>query len=169
MFTLPKPSDGFEWVQLPAGPVLVCRPVERYASHLFTTRPWQLGAVLFTAFGVLALVVAAIGIYSVVSYTVSQRVHEMGVRIALGARVGDILSLVTGESSRVVGLGVLLGVGAALLLGRLVASLLYGISARDPVILTTSALVLFAIGVAASLVPALRAARVDPVSALRAD
>jgi ABC-type antimicrobial peptide transport system permease subunit len=132
-------------------------------------RPWRLGALLFTAFGALALLVAAIGVYSVVSYAVSQRVHEMGVRIALGAGVADILRLVARESITTVGLGVALGIVAALGLGRLVASLLYGISERDPVVLAASALVLCLVGVAASLVPAWRAARVDPVTALRAD
>jgi ABC-type antimicrobial peptide transport system permease subunit len=132
-------------------------------------RPWQLGATLFTAFGILALVVAAIGIYSVVAYAVSQRTHELGVRIALGARVADLLELVVGESFKVVAIGIVIGVLASLALGKLVASLLYGLSPRDPLVVAGSALVLCAIGIGASLIPAWRAARVDPVTALRMD
>jgi putative ABC transport system permease protein len=132
-------------------------------------RPWRLGATLFTAFGILALVVAAIGVYSVVAYAVSQRMHEMGIRVALGAKVTDIVRLVLGESSRIVAVGVGLGILAAIGLSRLVASLLFGISARDPWVIATAAAVLLAVGLAASVVPGWRAARVDPSTALRAD
>lgn len=132
-------------------------------------RPWRLGAILFTAFGVLALVVAAIGVYSVVAYAVSQRTHEMGIRIALGARLSDIVGLVLGESSRTVVFGILVGVATAIALSRLVASLLYGISARDPFVIGGAALALLVIGVVASVVPGWRAARVDPSTALRSD
>jgi predicted permease len=123
-------------------------------------RPWRLGAVLFTAFGALALIVAAIGVYSVVAYAVTQRMHEMGVRIALGAGLSDIVGLVTTETFKVVAVGVALGILASLALGRLVASLLYGLSPRDPMVMAAAAVVLCAIGVAASLVPAWRASRV---------
>jgi ABC-type antimicrobial peptide transport system permease subunit len=132
-------------------------------------RPWRLGAILFTAFGALALVVAAIGVYSVVAYAVTQRMHEMGVRIALGARLPDIMTLVTTESVKVVAVGVGLGIVIALALGRLIVSLLYGLSPHDPLVILAAAAVLCAIGIAASLVPAWRASRVDPVIALRAD
>jgi ABC-type antimicrobial peptide transport system permease subunit len=132
-------------------------------------RPWRLGATLFTAFGVLALIVAAIGVYSVVAYAVSQRTHEMGIRIALGAQVPDILRLVLGESSRVVVVGVVVGVVTAIALGRFVAALLYGVSSRDPIVMSGAALLLLVIGVAASVFPGWRAARVDPSTALRAD
>jgi predicted permease len=132
-------------------------------------RPWRLGATLFTIFGALALVIAAIGVYSVVAYAVSQRTHEMGIRLALGARLTDVVGLVAGESSRVVAVGVLLGIAAAIALGRLVASLLYGISARDPFVIAGAACVLMVIGLAASFIPGWRAARVDPSTALRAD
>jgi hypothetical protein len=82
-------------------------------------RPWRLGAQLFTAFGLLALLVTLVGIYSVTSYSVSQRVHEMGVRIALGARIRDVITLVLGEGAAVLGVGVVVGVGLALALGSL--------------------------------------------------
>jgi putative ABC transport system permease protein len=132
-------------------------------------RPWRLGAELFVALGLLALVVAAIGVYSVVAYSVSQRTREMGIRIALGARAADVLSLVVGEGARTVAIGVLIGVIAALLAGRLVATLLYGITPHDPAVLVTAAVALMSVGAAASLLPSWRAATVDPVVALRAD
>ncbi len=132
-------------------------------------RPWRLGAQLFAALGILALLVTMVGVYSVTAYAVSQRTHEMGVRIALGATLHDVLRLVVGEGLRVVALGGAVGVVLALTLGRLVASLLYGITPRDPPSILAAVLVLLVIGAAASLVPAWRAGRVDPVRALSAD
>ena len=127
------------------------------------------GASLFTALGALALIVAAIGVYSVVAYGVSQRTSEMGIRLALGAQTRDILRLVLGEGARVVALGIVLGVGVALEAGKVVSSLLYGIGAHDPAVLLVAAAGLAAMGVLACLVPALRAAWTDPASALRAE
>jgi hypothetical protein len=132
-------------------------------------RPWKLGAALFTAFGVLALVVAVIGIYSTVSYGVNQRIHEFGVRIALGAQLSDVLRLVVVRGLRAVAAGVGLGVALALLAGRFIASLLYGVTPSDPVALATVAAALLIVSAMAALIPAWRAARVDPVSALRSD
>ena len=132
-------------------------------------RPWRLGAELFTALGVLALVVAALGVYSVVAYSVSQRTREMGIRIALGAQRSDVVSLVVGEGARVLLVGVAAGVAISLAAGRLVASLLYGISPRDLPVFIGSTLTLLIIGIVASAFPSLRAARVDPVAALRTD
>jgi hypothetical protein len=132
-------------------------------------RPWKLGATLFSLFGALALLVAAVGIYSTVSYSVNQRTHEFGVRIALGARVGDILRHVVGDGLRTVVVGVAIGILLALAAGRLIASLLYGITPSDPAVLLVVAAVLVTIAVIAALSPAWRATRVDPVSALRAE
>lgn len=132
-------------------------------------RPWQLGATLFTLFGVLAVLVAGIGIYSTVSYAVSQRTHEFGVRVALGARAGDVLRHVLGEGLRTVAIGVVIGILMALAAGRLVASLLYGIAPTDPSAMAIVAVVLLVIAALAALVPAWRAAKADPVAALRAD
>jgi putative ABC transport system permease protein len=131
--------------------------------------PWRLGASLFSAFGVLALIVTALGMYSVRAYSVSQRTHEMGVRMALGARGGQVMSLVIREGVRVVLIGIAVGVAASLALGRFVASLLYGTSPHDPIVLVAVALVLTFVSILASAVPARRAARTDPVVALRAD
>jgi predicted permease len=144
----------------------VVRMSDRFENEL---RPWRTGASLFTAFGILALVVAAIGIYSVIAYGVSHRIHEMGVRIALGARARDVISLVIGDGMRVVVLGVLIGLGITLALGHFVASLLYGVTARDPGVMIAAAVTLFIVGIVAALLPAWRASRVDPVTALRAD
>lgn len=130
-------------------------------------RPWRLGAQLFSAFGVLALLVTVVGVYSVMAYAVSQRTHEMGVRMALGARLRDVLRLVMGDGLRVVALGVVLGVAVALALGRIVESLLFEVTPRDPVAMATAAAVLLATGMAASFVPAWRAGRVDPAETLR--
>jgi ABC-type antimicrobial peptide transport system permease subunit len=132
-------------------------------------RPWRLGATLFTAMGILALLVAAVGVYSVIAYSVSQRAHEMGVRIALGARLGDIARLVVGEGLRTIAIGIAAGIALALAAGKLIASLLYGISPRDPAVMIGAAVILALIGIAASVIPALRAARVEPATALRVD
>lgn len=132
-------------------------------------RPWQLGATLFTLFGLLALVVAGIGIYSTVSYAVSQRTHEFGVRVALGARAVDVLRQVLGEGLRTVTIGVVIGILMTLAAGRLVASLLYGIAPNDPLAMGVVTVVLLVIAALAALVPAWRAAKADPVTALRAD
>jgi ABC-type antimicrobial peptide transport system permease subunit len=132
-------------------------------------RPWRVGATLFTGLSVLALIVALVGIYSTVSYSVTQRTHEFGVRIALGARLGDVLRLVLGEGLRAVLVGVVLGVALALAGGRLIASLLYGVTPSNPGVMTFVSIVLFVTAVAATLIPAWRAGRVDPMIALRAE
>ena len=132
-------------------------------------RPWRMGATLFTAFGVLALVVAALGIYSTIAYTVTQRTHEFGVRTALGARTLDILRQVIGGSLRTVAIGVVAGIALAIAGGRFVAALLYGIEPGDPVVMVSVSVALLMVGAVAALGPAWRAARVDPVTALRVD
>ena len=132
-------------------------------------RPWRLGATLFGALGVLAAVVAVVGVYSVIAYATSQRAHEMSIRMALGARAQDILALVAGEGLRVLSLSIAIGVAAALAMQRFVASLLYGVSARDPLFLASAVAPFALMGFAAILTPALRAARSDPASALRAE
>ena len=132
-------------------------------------RPWEVGARLFTLFGALALTVAAIGIYSTISYGVSQRMHEFGVRVALGARMLDIAKQVVASGLRTVFTGVLVGAAAAIAGGRLIASLLYGIQPGDARVLVTVCLTIIVIAIVAALIPARRAARVDPLTALRAE
>jgi putative ABC transport system permease protein len=123
--------------------------------------------VLLGIFAVLALVLSSVGIYGVISYVVGQRTHEIGIRIALGAQRKDVLALVLGEGTRTTLLGVGIGLIAALGLTRLMASVLYGVSATDPLTFVAVAGVLAAVALAASYIPARRAMRVDPIVALR--
>ena len=132
-------------------------------------RSWRMGATMFSAFGLLALLIAAMGLYSVTAYGVSQRTQEIGVRAALGAGTADILSMVVGQGVRAAAIGAAVGALGALALGRAVASLLYGVHPADP--LTFGAVVAILLGVAAvaALEPALRATRIDPMRALRSE
>lgn len=134
-----------------------------------TMRSWQLGATMFTAFGGLALVLAAIGLYGVIAYDVAQRDHELGVRIALGARGRDIVRMVVGDGLRVALAGVLTGSLLALWAGGWLAPLLYEQSPRDPEVFLGVAAALLVVALLASTLPALRATRVDPNTALRSD
>ena len=149
--------------EFPGGEPLIERMSTVLEPHY---RPWRLGATLFTLFGVLAGIVAALGVYSTVSYSVSQRTHEFGVRVALGAQFGDVMRHVLGEGLRVVWGGVVVGVALSLLAGRLVAALLYGVTPRDPAALSVVVVTLLAVATVAALVPAWRASRVDPLTAL---
>jgi putative ABC transport system permease protein len=133
------------------------------------TRSWTLGATMFTVFGVLALLVAAVGLYSVIAYNVAQRTHELGVRIALGAQSPDVVRLVVGEGVRVSLVGVAIGTLVALAAVRYVGPLLFSVSPRDPLVFGTVAGVLLVVAVAASVVPAWRASHVDPSVALRGE
>jgi predicted permease len=130
-------------------------------------RPWKLGAALFGLFGALAVLVAAIGLYSVITYLVAQRNHEFGVRTALGARSSDLLRQVVGEGVRVTVPGIAIGLLIALAAGKWIAPLLFNVSPRDPLVFASVAVVLLAVAAVASLAPAAKAARVDPMAALR--
>jgi len=114
-----------------------------------------------------ALLLGSVGIYGVIAYIVSQRTREIGVRMALGAQVRDVLRLVVVEGMRPILLGIVLGLGAALALGRALASLFYGVSAADPILFGAVALLLALVALLASAGPAWRAARVSPSEALR--
>jgi predicted permease len=129
----------------------------------------RLNTTLLTAFAVVALVLAVIGIYGVISYSVTQRTQEIGVRVALGAQAGDVVRLVLREGAGLATTGVLLGVGGALLATPLIQSWLYGIEKGDPKTIVAMAAGLVAVALAASYLPARRAARVDPLVAMRAD
>jgi putative ABC transport system permease protein len=132
-------------------------------------RPWRLGAYLFTAFGILALLVATVGIYGVIAYSFSQRTHELGIRAALGASARDTYQLVLRDAITLTAAGVAAGIVLALALGKFLASLLYATSARDPLVLSFAALILIVAGVAASILPAWRASQADPMTVLRAE
>lgn len=132
-------------------------------------RSWQLGATMFVAFGVLALLVAAIGLHSVIGYNVTQRMHELGVRVALGARTRHILKLVVGQGVMSASAGVLVGTLVALAASRWVQPLLFQQSAKDPLVYAFVGAVMLTVAFIASAPPAARAAKADPNSALRAD
>jgi predicted permease len=132
-------------------------------------RTWRLGAMLFGLYATTALLLAGIGIYSVLAYAVRGRTHELGIRVALGAEPSALLAMVMGDGLRLALLGIGLGLGVALLAGRTLAALLYGIAPGDPLTLTAAGVVLLFVAVAASLLPARRATRVDPMVALRSD
>jgi predicted permease len=132
-------------------------------------RPTRLGASMFGAFGLLALVLAAVGIYAVVSYDVGQRTREMGVRLALGAKEFDVGSLVVRDGVKVIAVGAVIGIAVVLLGGKFVTPLLYKVSARDPLIIAGVSGTLVGVAIAACVVPAWRAMRVDAAVALRSE
>ena len=132
-------------------------------------RQWRLGATMFTIFGVLALLLAAVGLYGVIAYDVAQRMREMGVRVALGAQAADIRRLVLWQGMRVTVMGVALGVIVAFVTVRYVEKLLFDTRAHDPVAFGIATGTILMVAVLASLIPARRATRVDPVVALRSE
>jgi predicted permease len=132
-------------------------------------RSWRVGATMFVAFGVLALVVAAVGLYGVIAYNVTQRMHELGVRVALGARGGDVAKLVVGQGVRFAVAGVVVGTALALFAARWVQPLLFNQSAMDVRVFAIVGGVLVLVATLASAIPARRATRVDPNSVLRTD
>jgi predicted permease len=133
------------------------------------TQSWRLGATMFVAFGALALVLAAIGLYSVVAYNVTQRQHEIGVRVALGATGPNVVRMVVTDGLKVVGAGVVGGLIIAFWASKFLEPLLFRVSAKDPSVFILVATTLIGVAVAASWMPARRASRVDPNVVLRSD
>jgi ABC-type antimicrobial peptide transport system permease subunit len=125
--------------------------------------------IVLGAFGALSLVLACLGVYGVLSFAVARRGQEMAVRAALGAGRGRLLRLVLGSAARVVLAGTAAGVAGALLLTRLVRAMLYQVSPRDPLVLTTAAVGVMAVAALAALIPARRATRIEPMRALKGD
>ena len=152
---------------MPGGSYVTVTPLENILGR--QTRSWTMGATMFTVFGVLALALAAVGLYSVIAYNVVQRTHELGVRVALGAQLPDVVRLVVGEGFRVSLVGVAIGLVVAMGAARYVGPLLFGVSAKDPAVYAGVAAVLIVVALAASAVPAWRASQVDPSVALRGD
>ena len=129
----------------------------------------RMGAALLGFFGLIALTMAAVGVYGVMSYSASQRRHEMGIRMALGATASEVLQLVLRQGMAVVGVGVLVGLGTSLALSRAIASLLYGVSSTDPLTFGGISVLIVLVALAASYIPARRATKVDPLVVLRSE
>ena len=127
----------------------------------------KLPAILVGIFGSLAVLLAAIGIYGVVSYSVAQRTREFGIRMALGARGADVLRLVMNRSVRITIIGIITGLIGAVILARAASRLLFGVGAFDALTFAVAAVLIAAVALLASLLPAIRAARLDPMDALR--
>ncbi len=132
-------------------------------------QPRRLGATMFGAFGILALALAAIGLYGVISYAVAQRTHEVGIRLALGAQPSQVLRLVVRQGVVLTTLGLAIGASGALVGARLIAHFLFGVSATDPITFAGVCVALGTVAALASYIPARRAARVDPIIALRTE
>jgi putative ABC transport system permease protein len=143
------------------------RPMDQVLAE--TVAQPRFNVVLVSAFAVLALVLAALGVYGVVSYSVAQRVREIGIRLALGATRREVVRLVAGEGIRLAGAGIAVGLVAAAAATRLLQALLFEVRPLDLPTFAAAGIVLAAIALGASAIPAARAGRVDPVAALRAD
>jgi predicted permease len=134
-----------------------------------TTQQERVFASLTVGFGILALALACVGIYGIMTYTVTQRTNEIGIRLALGAQRARVRAMVIRESAWLTIIGIAAGLGATLGLGRLVKSMLYGLSPNDLISLIGAGLLLLAVTLTASWIPAARAARIEPMEALRHD
>jgi putative ABC transport system permease protein len=141
------------------------KPLDQLKSESMATN--RLQSLLLTVFASIAVLLAAIGIYGVISYSVEQRTREIGIRAALGASRSDLLRLILGSGMLMAGIGLVLGLGGAFGLTRLLANLLFGVGARDPVTIVAVAGILTGVALLACYIPARRATKVDPMVALR--
>jgi ABC-type antimicrobial peptide transport system permease subunit len=141
------------------------RTMDSVVSGSIATKRFSM--LLLSVFAALALLLSAVGIYGVISYLVGQRVHEIGIRMALGAQQWDVLRLVIGEGARMALIGIAAGLVAAVAMTRLMANMLYGVTTHDPLTFFGVTIVLAGVALAACYIPARRAVRVDPIVALR--
>jgi len=130
---------------------------------------WSIGSVFLGVFGAGALLLATLGIYGLISFSVAQRHKEIGVRMALGASRGEIRSVIVRDGLRLTSMGLAAGLIAALGLGQLVSAMLFGVNAFDPVTLGGVLILFLAVSALASFVPAAKASRIDPIGALRSE
>jgi putative ABC transport system permease protein len=149
----------------PSQPVYAIEPMEKLVNDSIAPRRFVMSLIGLLAF--VALVLSAVGVYGVISFSVSERTQEMGIRMALGARKGDVLALVLGQCARIATVGIVVGLLGAFALTRLLATLLFEVSPTDPVTFASVAVLLGAVALVACYIPARRATKVDPVVALR--
>jgi ABC-type antimicrobial peptide transport system permease subunit len=144
--------------------------VKTLSEHMrFALFPARVAATVLGVFGLVALLLSAIGIYGITSYTVAQRTHEIGIRLALGAQLSDVLSLVLRHGLKLTAIGAALGLFGAYLATRAITSVLYGVSPTDPLTFGLVSLVLVGVALVACYVPSRRATKVDPLIALRSE
>jgi putative ABC transport system permease protein len=148
-------------------PVLSLKTMRQHLDSGIDLWITRTGATMFSIFGGVALLLAAIGLYGIRSYTVARRTREIGIRMALGATAGDTLRLVVGEGAALTAIGAASGLALSFLVGKVLAGMLYEVSGSDPAVFLAAPAVLCAVSLAACYVPARRAARVDPMIALR--
>jgi putative ABC transport system permease protein len=151
----------------PALPITQLRTMDEIIADSLSQR--RFNTALLLVFAIVAALLAAVGVYGVMSYLVTQRTHELGVRMALGAQRGDILKLVAGGGAKLAAIGITVGVTLALAMTRLMSGLLFGVGVTDPWTFILIALLFAVVALLASYLPARRAARTDPLTALRYD
>ncbi len=151
----------------PAMPVFDVQPMTTALEGLNGFLAFRFAAALAGSLGILGLILAIVGVYGVISYAASQRTHEIGIRLALGAQPAQIMSMVLSQGFLIIGFGVLAGILAAGALARLVGNFIFGVGALDPLTYISASLLLAATALLACYIPAWRATRVDPVVALR--
>jgi ABC-type antimicrobial peptide transport system permease subunit len=148
-------------------PVFSIKTMDEYVSSSVAAP--RFNTTLLSIFASIALVLTIIGLYGVMSYSVAQRTNEIGIRMALGAQTRDVLGMIVKDGVKIVGIGLLLGIGGALLLTRLLETLLFGVTTRDPITFLFIAGLLSLVAMLACCIPAFRATRVDPLEALRCE